>query len=60
MLSPEFQEENTLEINENVLIEATKYSSIIECIKKIASKILETDDEDTIRKGGESRRNKAN
>lgn len=40
-----------LEVNENVLIEATKYSTVSQCIKKTVGNLFKTgDDEPTVRR----------
>lgn len=54
MMSGEFQDENNLDVNENVLIEATKYSTISDCVKKVMVNLFGSkgDDEQTVRRKG--------
>lgn len=49
-MSPEFQEDNSLDANENILIEATKYSTVSDCIKKTVKTMFKSDDEATVKK----------
>ena len=44
-MSPEFQDDNSLDVNENILIEATKYSTVSECIKKTVKTMFKGSDD---------------